>query len=468
MTESPSLKEFFKNLISRGFDVPPIPPGSAGFGFKSRTQNLPNGGGTYQSPVPGKSPVYGSPDYMSPDVPIYSRYGQSGSSDLATPAATTTPPPAPTGTGGGSSGRVFSGGGAAAPAPSAPLDMSQYKDRINPATGRLYTPKEYADVIAKRAGGGTVPGYAGDAITNPGMSAADLTRRARTMNNERNDIAVGATDPYGVASQSGLQYSPAELSAIEKAYSGVYDPALNDVFAKLEAKNKEDALKAQEERDKNKSDRDLANALTLEDAKYRHDSALKSVSTGDYNLSSKQQTALLNITNKYSSDATINQGLQAIQIKNLTKAINDNPGSSGNQLIALYTLVKNLDPNSAVREGELDLAQKTNSYLGKFGDSLTRISEGRILNPTALKELTAATDLLANEWTKTAQRRQQQFKSQASVFGLDEPFNDYIGGYENPDTISSSTDNGVIPAGTDGTAYGFPGYVSDGTQWIEK
>lgn len=33
---------------------------------------------------------------------------------------------------------------------------------------------------------------------------------------------------------------------------------------------------------------------------------------------------------------------------------------------------------------------------------------------------------------------------------------------------TTSSNSAIIPKGTDGTAYGFPGYVSDGTQWVPK
>lgn len=151
---------------------------------------------------------------------------------------------------------------------------------------------------------------------------------------------------------------------------------------------------------------------------------------GGFNLNSKQTTLLNGVINKYSADSIIKQGQQVAQIKNVTKMIKDNPNSAGNQLISLYTLVKNLDPDSAVREGELDLANKANSYFGKFTDSLTRISEGRVLNPVATKELADATERLADEWVKSAQRREKQYKSQAGVFGLADPFDAYIGGFD--------------------------------------
>ena len=164
-------------------------------------------------------------------------------------------------------------------------------------------------------------------------------------------------------------------------------------------------------------------------------------SLGEYNLSSKQQTLLNGVIGKYTADNVIKQGQSAVQINNIIKAINANPTSAGNQLIALYTLVKNLDPDSAVREGELDLASKTNSYLGKFQDAFARVSSGRVLNPDAVKELTSATKTLADEWVKSSQRRQKQYSSQAGVFGLEQPFADYIGGFENPDVIFENQQN---------------------------
>ncbi len=89
--------------------------------------------------------------------------------------------------------------------------------------------------------------YAGDAMTNPNQSANELKGRARDMNNARNDIATGTKDPYGVGNKSGIAYSPTELKAIENAYAGVYDPALNDVFSRLQDKQAEDAKIASRE-----------------------------------------------------------------------------------------------------------------------------------------------------------------------------------------------------------------------------
>jgi len=127
--------------------------------------------------------------------------------------------------------------------PAATATRSKY---INPRTGTYFqTAKEYGDYVATKIPVATdVPKYAGNAVTNPDQSATALQGTARNLNNARDDIAVGATDPYKAGNKSGIAYSPQELSAIEKAYAGIYDPALNDVFARLKTKQDEDAAAA--------------------------------------------------------------------------------------------------------------------------------------------------------------------------------------------------------------------------------
>jgi len=93
------------------------------------------------------------------------------------------------------------------------------------------------------------------------------------MNNTRNDIATGTTDPYKVGNQSGIAYSPQELKAIENAYAGIYDPAINDVFSRL--KEREDEEKARQAQESKKSDFD--NELALMDRKFGYDSQLKTM-----------------------------------------------------------------------------------------------------------------------------------------------------------------------------------------------
>lgn len=111
------------------------------------------------------------------------------------------------------------------------------------ADGSLKTPGE----VGAGFGGGTgrpgpdIPRYSHDQFTEGPQTNEQLQTTAAGLNNARNDIATGATDPYKVASQSGIAYSPAELKAIESAYAGVYDPAINSALSKLDTRQKEDA-----------------------------------------------------------------------------------------------------------------------------------------------------------------------------------------------------------------------------------
>lgn len=151
------------------------------------------------------------------------------------------------------------------------------------------------------------------------------------------------------------------------------------------------------------------------------------VNTGT-NLTSKQYTALNQITTKFQADPIINQSLKGNTASIIADQIIANPSSATNQLKSLYVLVKNLDPDSAVREGELALANQTQSYLQQFGNTLARITAGRVVSPQAATELAKATKELMGAWNQTATKRQQQYNSQASILGLGNEFSTYIAG----------------------------------------
>jgi hypothetical protein len=135
--------------------------------------------------------------------------------------------------------------GTTAPAPATPQNQGVNPEFIKP-DGTYYTAQEVVNnrVAKMKTGRPDVPTYAGNAVANPNQTVEQMNQEAYGMNNARNDIATGTTDPYKVGSKSGIAYSPAELKAIEKAYAGIYDPALSDVFSKLDAKKQADELAA--------------------------------------------------------------------------------------------------------------------------------------------------------------------------------------------------------------------------------
>lgn len=174
---------------------------------------------------------------MSPFAPI-------SSPNISDIAMNRNPPPIvpvrPTGTtdsGGESTGTTGSSGG-----PNVPPQW------LNP-DGSFKTPDQIASDVGstlKSANGNGAPDIGKitrDSI-NGGGTTVDAQTLARKIDNTRNDIASGETDPYKVASQSGIQYTPAELKAIESAYSGVYDPALDSALAKVNQKQQQDLQKS--------------------------------------------------------------------------------------------------------------------------------------------------------------------------------------------------------------------------------
>jgi len=133
--------------------------------------------------------------------------------------------------------------------PPAADPYAKYRD----ANGNIMTPDQYAaQVVSKIPTGGDVGTYAGNSYSAPNQSANSLNTTANKLNNARNDIATGTTDPYGVASKSGVAYTADELNAIEKAYAGIYDPALNDVMSRLKDKQTADTKAATTQEDMQK------------------------------------------------------------------------------------------------------------------------------------------------------------------------------------------------------------------------
>ena len=115
----------------------------------------------------------------------------------------------------------------------------------NNVVGSPINYKEKSDAIAKTLTSGDVPNYSAVAFNNPTPTIPQAQSTASELNNYRNDIATGTTDPYKWGASSGINYSPDELQAIEKATAGIYDPAINSALARLDMAQKEEARKEQ-------------------------------------------------------------------------------------------------------------------------------------------------------------------------------------------------------------------------------
>jgi len=167
---------------------------------------------------------------------------------------------------------------------------------------------------------------------------------------------------------------------------------------------------------------------------------IKPTSSGAGNLTTRQNINLSSITTKYQADETIKAAQNAISAREIADQVIANPGNAGNQLKILYTFIKSLDPESAVREGELSLAQNTQSYLSRFKTEIQKISQDKGISDSMATQLAQATKSLADQWTNAAQRRDNFYKSQANVLGVGEVFNEYLSGTQGPTQSSGGDD----------------------------
>lgn len=322
MAEKLSLKDLYKIGIggSSGF----LP----GMGFNPTTMTLPNGGGQYQSQTPKPNMSVGPAPVAPAPAPVPSKPVFAGAAPVA--------PAAPT-------------------APVAPAQASNIPPQWIRPDGGFYTPEEVAANIAKaipKTGEtGDIANLAGNEFAGANKTAEQMQSELALLNNARNDVAVGETDPFGIASDSGIAYTPAELAAIEKSYAGIYDPAIATAHAKLESKQKSD----EEER---------AHKYELEkmEKQFEYDKKLKQVVTPGSGGGSGSGSSNQMIDNEraaqtlFQNNPIVKDYNTIIGQKNSIDRVISNGVGGPADVNAIFSFMKALDPNSVVRESEYDKA----------------------------------------------------------------------------------------------------------------
>ena len=184
------------------------------------------------------------------------------------------------------------------------------------------------------------------------------------MNIARGDIAVGETDPYKVGSKSGIAYSPTELKAIENAYAGIYDPALNDVFSRLKDRRAEDAkaLKREEKLEDRKYDKEMI--------KFRTNESIRAwrATTGTTKKDGEDE---FNFSDTQIGDGATNAAMEIDDFKELDPDVK-------NFYINMPKLKDNLDNNIPIAE--------------IFGNDMKRVESGE-LSKTDMVDLIYGTPL---------------------------------------------------------------------------
>lgn len=147
-------------------------------------------------------------------------------------------------------------------------------------------------------------------------------------------------------------------------------------------------------------------------------------------LTDKQVSLFKSTTDKFQADPIIKLGEKAQNSVYLADEVIVDPGNPTKQLTSLYTFIKQLDPDSVVREAEVELAGQAQSYISKWRTSIEKLGEGKILSEKTATELAKETKVLADRLIADANRKLDQYKAQASILGIGESFDEYLGLFE--------------------------------------
>lgn len=153
-------------------------------------------------------------------------------------------------------------------------------------------------------------------------------------------------------------------------------------------------------------------------------------SLGALGLNSTQASLFNNIVTKYNASPLIAASDRTIVLKNAADAINADPGNATKQLNLVYSYIQALDTyQSAVREGELALAQSLDSRINNLRTEVEKVQSGKVVSANVAREIAGAAKALVDTINQGARQKAQSYQSQAQVMGLGDAWNQYIGGF---------------------------------------
>ena len=134
-------------------------------------------------------------------------------------------------------------------------------------------------------------------------------------------------------------------------------------------------------------------------------------------LDTKQQAVFNRIVDKYNASPAIQALSRANVLKNLADQAEKDPSNAVNQLALIYSYIKGLDTESAVREGEITLVQSIQSYLSKWQTSLEKVASGKVISTDATKQIASGAKTIIKAIEDTARQKEASFKAQARTNG---------------------------------------------------
>lgn len=134
-------------------------------------------------------------------------------------------------------------------------------------------------------------------------------------------------------------------------------------------------------------------------------------------LSTTQQAVFNRIVDKYNASTAIKALDNANSLKNILLDAKADPKSAAAQLNLLYSYIKGLDTESAVKEGELDLVKGISAYTGQFGTYFTKLSKNVAVPQSVMTDMIEGGIKLVASIEDTANRKKKSFEAQAKANG---------------------------------------------------
>jgi hypothetical protein len=167
-------------------------------------------------------------------------------------------------------------------------------------------------------------------------------------------------------------------------------------------------------------------------------------------LSTREQILLNNAQTKWSATDEASKTFRVAQ--DTANRVLQDPKNAQTQLSTLYQYVKMLDSNSAVREGEIGLANSTASFVNKFQKAYESVISGSSVGSNTAKLMANEAIALASAWEKESTRQKNNIIAGTKSFGLEDEMRNFISYADilNSGLDTSKTENVTLKAGDTG------------------
>lgn len=163
-------------------------------------------------------------------------------------------------------------------------------------------------------------------------------------------------------------------------------------------------------------------------------------------MNPRQVTTFNQIAGAYQRSPLILASDRTLVLDDTIQAIRSNPNDASSQLSLAYGFIQILDSyQSAVREGELQLARGTASIIDQLKMQAGRVTTGAVIPPSTALQMADTSERMIAAIKEGKRRKQQEFASRARVSGVGEMWDEFVRGAEAQTTAAP-------PAPTDGRA----------------